>query len=183
MAVPAPAADNGEWSTPDDFWKPLDDVYHFTLDIAATPENAKCGVFFTKQDNGLLAAVQPGNVVWCNPPYGRGDAGPAKWVEKARADAKTGSTWVMLLPVKKDTQWWNYLERGNGWPPGTVVETKHSDLVLGGYRFRVAQWTDPVDGLDVTIAEVVGRLNFGGRDGPGRFASAVVVFEPPGGMP
>lgn len=43
----------GEWSTPQDFFDRLDWKYHFTLDAAATAENAKCARFFTAEDNGL----------------------------------------------------------------------------------------------------------------------------------
>lgn len=43
----------GEWSTPQDFFDRLDWKYHFTLDAAATAENAKCAKFFTAEDDGL----------------------------------------------------------------------------------------------------------------------------------
>lgn len=43
----------GEWSTPQDFFDRLDWKYHFTLDAAATAENAKCARFFTAEDDGL----------------------------------------------------------------------------------------------------------------------------------
>lgn len=43
-----------EWATPQDLFDRLDALYHFDLDAAATPENAKCARFFTKEDDGLL---------------------------------------------------------------------------------------------------------------------------------
>lgn len=43
-----------EWETPQDLFDRLDALYHFDLDAAATPENAKCARFFTKEDNGLM---------------------------------------------------------------------------------------------------------------------------------
>ena len=42
-----------EWATPRAFFDALDAEFHFNLDPCATPENAKCGRFFTKEDDGL----------------------------------------------------------------------------------------------------------------------------------
>lgn len=42
-----------EWSTPQDFFGKLDEEFHFDLDVCATPENAKCKRYFTKDDDGL----------------------------------------------------------------------------------------------------------------------------------
>ena len=42
-----------EWETPQDFFDKLDAEFHFTLDAAATPENAKCEQFYTKVENSL----------------------------------------------------------------------------------------------------------------------------------
>lgn len=42
-----------EWETPQDLFDALDRLHHFTLDPAATEENAKCRNFFTANDNGL----------------------------------------------------------------------------------------------------------------------------------
>lgn len=41
------------WSTPQDFFDKLDAEFHFTLDPAASEENAKCKKFFTKEQDGL----------------------------------------------------------------------------------------------------------------------------------
>ncbi len=41
------------WSTPQDFFDKLDAEFHFDLDVCATPENAKCSRFFTKEQDGL----------------------------------------------------------------------------------------------------------------------------------
>lgn len=57
----------GEWSTPQDFFDRLDWKYHFTLDAAATAENAKCARFFTAEDDGLTKNWG-GQIVFCNPP-------------------------------------------------------------------------------------------------------------------
>jgi hypothetical protein len=42
-----------EWPTPQAFFDKLNRRYRFTLDPCATPENAKCPIYFTKADDGL----------------------------------------------------------------------------------------------------------------------------------
>lgn len=87
------------WETPQDLFDELNDIHHFTVDVCATAENAKCDTFYTIQDNGLLQEWS--GVCWCNPPYGR-EIG--KWVEKAyNSKCKT----VMLLPARTDTRWFH----------------------------------------------------------------------------
>lgn len=63
-------AKTDEWETPQDIFDKLDEEFHFTLDVCATKENAKCGKYFTKEDNGLSQDWED-ETVWCNPPYGR----------------------------------------------------------------------------------------------------------------
>lgn len=66
-----------EWETPHEFFKALNDEFHFTLDVCATSENAKCRKYFTREQDGLKQKWT--GVCWCNPPYGR-EIG--KWVKK-----------------------------------------------------------------------------------------------------
>ena len=82
-----------EWPTPQYFFAELDAEFKFTLDPCATPQNAKCPTFFTKEQNGLLQDWGT-HVVFCNPPYGRsiGD-----WVEKCYAASRQGATVVLLV--------------------------------------------------------------------------------------
>ena len=58
------------WSTPQDFYDILDKEFHFTLDPCANDENHKCDKYFTKEDDGL-SKDWGGNIVFCNPLYGR----------------------------------------------------------------------------------------------------------------
>ena len=39
--------------TPQDFFNKLKDIFNFTLDVCALPENAKCENYYTPTDNGL----------------------------------------------------------------------------------------------------------------------------------
>ena len=41
------------WATPQSFFDQLNAEFHFNLDPCATPENAKCTQFFTKEIDGL----------------------------------------------------------------------------------------------------------------------------------
>lgn len=95
------------WETPHDFFDKLDDEFHFTLDVCATPENAKCEKFYTEQDDGLSKPWT--GVVWCNPPYGKGIS---RWILAANAARAAGNTVVMLLPARTDTKWFHDLVLG-----------------------------------------------------------------------
>lgn len=90
------------WATPIDFFRKLDAEFSFTLDSCASPENAKCEMYYTKEHDGL--SLPWFGVVWCNPPYGR-EIG--KWVQKAWESAVHGATVVMLVPARVDTAWWH----------------------------------------------------------------------------
>ena len=91
------------WSTPQDLFDDLDRVYRFEVDVCATPENAKCAVFYTREQDGLAQYWR--GTCWMNPPYGR-EIG--KWVAKARRSAEeNGATVVCLLPARTDTRWWH----------------------------------------------------------------------------
>lgn len=68
---------SNEWATPQAVFDELNKEFNFTLDPAATSENAKCQRFFTKEQDGLKQDWS-GETVFCNPPYGR-EIG--KWVE------------------------------------------------------------------------------------------------------
>lgn len=90
------------WETPQEFFDKLNDEFHFTLDAAAIPDNAKCERFFTPDDDGLSQSWS--GVVWCNPPYCRQTG---KWVKKAYEESKNGSLVVMLLPCRPDVSWFH----------------------------------------------------------------------------
>ncbi len=93
-----------EWETPPELFSGLNAVFHFTLDAAATPDNAKCEKFFTAEDNALEQSWA-GETVWCNPPYGRCINA---WVKKAWEESREPSTKVvMLLPARTDTAWFH----------------------------------------------------------------------------
>lgn len=113
MTTPAtlriPPSKTVEWATPQAFFDTLDARFGFTLDVAATADNAKCDRYFTKEQDGLSRrwVNEDGSpaVVWCNPPYGRVIA---EWIKKARLAAfHDGATVVLLVPARTDTGWFH----------------------------------------------------------------------------
>lgn len=104
---------NVEWGTPQWLFDELDAVYHFETDVCATPENAKCKKYFTKEQDGLKQEWT--GVCWCNPPFGRGITG--KWVKKAY---ESKATTVMLIPSRTDTKWFHdYIVNQGGYHCGS----------------------------------------------------------------
>lgn len=92
------------WATPQDFFDSLNKEFGFTLDPCATPENAKCNKFYTKEIDGLKQNWE-GETVFCNPPYGR-EIG--KWVEKCFNESlKPNTKIVMLMPARTDTKYFH----------------------------------------------------------------------------
>lgn len=93
-----------EWETPQDLFDALDAEFHFTLDPCATPQNTKCKKYFTKAEDGLKQDWQ-GEVVFCNPPYGRAIR---DWVKKCYEESrKPNTTVVMLIPARTDTSYFH----------------------------------------------------------------------------
>ena len=90
-----------EWSTPQDFFDKLNKEFNFTLDPCATRNNAKCKKYYTEEDDGLKHSWD-GEVVFCNPPYGRQIK---HWVKKA-AEAKDGVV-VLLIPARTCTSYFH----------------------------------------------------------------------------
>lgn len=80
-------SERDDWETPQKLFDELDSVYHFTLDPCSTDANAKCSKHYTLEDDGLSKSWR-GEVVFCNPPYGKQIA---KWAAKCHKEAGGGS--------------------------------------------------------------------------------------------
>ena len=91
-----------EWATPHSFFDALNREFSFTLDPCSTHENAKCLKHYTKEDDGL-SQNWGGEVVFCNPPYGRE---LPKWVKKCYEESQHADV-VMLIPARTDTRWFH----------------------------------------------------------------------------
>jgi phage N-6-adenine-methyltransferase len=166
------SSETDDWATPQKLFDGLNEIYHFTVDVCATPENAKCAKYFTKEDNGLAQAWT--GTAWMNPPYGnpeyvckknckkkrcvkRGShclaykPGIREWIKKAVDTAKSGTAEVVcLLPVRADSKWFH---------------THVWDNELAQFR----------EGVFVQF--LPGRLHFGGARNPAPFPSMIVMFQ------
>ena len=88
-----------DWETPQDFFDALDAEFHFTLDVCASHQNAKCARYFTIEDDGL--SQEWSGVCWMNPPYGREIK---NWLKKA---SESKATVVCLVPSRTGSSWWH----------------------------------------------------------------------------
>ncbi|MBW3569679.1 MAG: phage N-6-adenine-methyltransferase [Gemmatimonadetes bacterium] len=141
-----------EYGTPARVFDPLNAEFGFTLDAAATPENAKCARFFTAAEDG---AAQPwtNEVVWLNPP-GYGMDALYRWVGKAVLESRRrGALVVVLVPARVEQPWWR------AW-------------VWNAHRNRPRRWCE--------VRWVPGRVKFVGARWNAPFACVVLVFRPRG---
>jgi phage N-6-adenine-methyltransferase len=146
------ATPTDEWGTPASLFRRLDAEFGFGLDVAASPENAKCARWYGRQaDGSFIDALDPatrwlphqaGAPAWLNPPYSKGIE---QWTARAVDEwANMFAFLVLLLPVSTDTVWWQ-------------------DDVMRASEIRLLR----------------GRLRFeGGQNNGARFPSAVVIFRP-----
>jgi phage N-6-adenine-methyltransferase len=114
-----------EWETPQPVFDAVHVEFGFTLDVAATPQNAKCARYFTREDNGLMQPWAQ-ETCWMNPPYGRA---LGVWMEKAYTSSLAGATVVCLIPARTDTIWWHAYVQGK-----TEVRTIKGRLKFSGAK-------------------------------------------------
>lgn len=151
------SSDKMDWGTPDTLFQPLHYEFNFTIDAAASPQNALLPRFFCDPDNWIpgadpalvdgLQSSWEGERVWCNPPYGRGIG---EWIAKgAQFEADVS---VFLIPSRTDTRFWHQ----HVWN-----RERHQPQPFVQIRF------------------LKGRVRFKGAPAGAPFPSAVVVFSRP----
>ena len=124
-----------KYSTPIELFRGLNKEFNFTLDVCASPENAKCDRFFTLEDNGLLMEWT-GETCWMNPPYGRQII---KWVRKAYRESLNGTMVVCLLPARTDPVWFH----------DYVLGKAEIRFIRGRLKFSGAKWNAPFPSMIV----------------------------------
>ena len=118
-----------EWTTPGWLFEALDGKFGFSLDPAATPENALCRTFFTKEQNGL-AQPWTAHRVFVNPPYSQ----VASWTAKCLVESSRGCPLICaLVPARTDTKWWH----------GFAVTADLIHFVKGRLKFGDGSGTAP----------------------------------------
>ena len=97
-----------EYETPIWLFDMLDDIFHFTLDPAASHLSYMCEKYYTIEDDGL--AQDWDNETWfINPPYSKAKS----WIESVVQRFLGGeSDGVMLLSARTETRYWHE----NIWP-------------------------------------------------------------------
>ena len=145
-----------EWATPQDLFGALNATFLFDVDLAATAENAKVPIFYTKEMDSLSISWSGDTTRkdgpacgWLNPPYSRGLC--AKFIAKAAEERCQGFLTVMLLPARTDTK---------------AFHAHIYDAMTG----------QPRPGVEIRF--LPGRLKFGGSTNSAPFPSMIVVFRP-----
>lgn len=92
------------WATPPDFYRWVDDRWHPTLDICASPENAKCERFITLEENAFKQIWPPARVTWCNPPGSEVKEWVALCAERAKWDERIV---LCLVQAGVGSRWFN----------------------------------------------------------------------------
>lgn len=105
-------ASSDEFTTPDHIFATLHAEFNFTLDAAASPENAKLRHYFTKKQDALKLSWSDQRV-FCNPPYSRGNV--KNFVLKALDECQVGGLSedrppcqlaVLLIPTYTERTWY-----------------------------------------------------------------------------
>lgn len=145
-----------EWSTPQDLFDELNATFLFDVDLAATAENAKVPIFYTKEMDSLSISWSGDTTRkdgpacgWLNSPYSRGLCG--KFIAKAAEERRKGFLTVMLLPARTDTK------------------------VFHAHIYDASKW-QAREGVEIRF--LPGRLKFGGCKDAAPFPSMLVVFRP-----
>jgi len=97
------SSENTNHRTPTWLFRKLNDEFHFQLDAAASQYNALCEKYYSVGDDGLAQPWAP-LVTWLNPPYSRK---LIRWLRKSREEAVAGTTVVVLVPARTDTEWFH----------------------------------------------------------------------------
>lgn len=117
---------------PDDFAR-WHQRFTFTIDAAASSDNARLPRYWTVDDDALVQSWA-GERVWCNPPY----SNIAPWIDKAWKEWWRCDLIVMLLPANRTEQgWWHsYVE------PYRKVSGFSIEFLRGRLRFIQPGRTD-----------------------------------------
>jgi phage N-6-adenine-methyltransferase len=118
-----------DWATPQDFFDAVSKQFGpFDIDLAATPDNAKCERFINGDTTDSLApdvewVNSEHTSCWLNPPFGN----IAEWIEKAYYEAQKEPCVkiVVLCRIAPSTKWWM-----------DYVIKSHMVLLLGGKRVQ-----------------------------------------------
>lgn len=108
-----------EWRTPDNlYWGAFQLYGPFVLDLFTDGDNAKCGIYYTAEDNALAQPwaeqLAGKGAAFANPPYSRSSydqygqpvTGMRHIVAKAMAEREQGARVVFLIKAAPSEGWW-----------------------------------------------------------------------------
>lgn len=120
------------YETPDLLFDPINDVFHFTRDAAATMENTKCDKYFSDEaQNSALICSWKGERIWCNPPFNNKEA----FLNRALVFRQYTEVIVFLVPAgSPETNWW----RTYIWPHADeiIYLTPRVNYCINGKKVR-----------------------------------------------
>jgi site-specific DNA-methyltransferase (adenine-specific) len=123
-----------DWATPPELFAALNAEFRFTVDVCASPWNAKLPHYFTEEQDGLRQDWS-GERCFMNPPYGRGID---RWLQKAFTETRWRCPLVVaLIPARTDTRWWHT------WVAGSADQVRY---LKGRLKFLGPQgeaWSAP----------------------------------------
>lgn len=107
----ARAAAKVDYGTPREVYAALDELFHFTIDLAAQQHNTKHARFWSPETNSLAQSWEA-ETGWLNPPYGRGIS---QWLAKARSSAIVDRAIIaQLIHANVGSAWWRKYVMGQG---------------------------------------------------------------------
>jgi hypothetical protein len=119
-----------EIQTPQPWWQQLNSIFAFSLDAAATKDNALCRKFHTKESNGLAQPWEKST--WVNPPFRYLE----QWFNKAIKEAELGNFTTMVVPFRAHTTYWYDKFLGH---PQVAVYVLRRSLKFVGFRAVMPQ--------------------------------------------
>jgi phage N-6-adenine-methyltransferase len=112
MAMPKqrPGLSKQDYQTPVDLLDAVKARLHienFSIDLAASQENAIEARYYSEEDDSLVQSWVTDGWAWLNPPYAKIEP----WVAKAANEAAKGAHIAMLVPASIGADWWlHYVE-------------------------------------------------------------------------
>lgn len=89
---------NNNWQSPWSLFRGLNKEFSFTLDAAASVDNALISRFWTAEQDALKQDWCAESSIWCNPPYSQ----IPSFIEHGHKAALT----CFLIPVRTQAKWW-----------------------------------------------------------------------------
>lgn len=102
---------NDEWRTPPALFEVLSHRYAFTIDAAATTDNALVPLFISEEENALKVpwGRSVSDVAFCNPPYSSGNIPTFLRRGIEQIDAGRIGEAVFLIRADVSTRYWHEL--------------------------------------------------------------------------